>query len=113
MRVARVLARMVYRQTMEGALKRHWGLSDQLRRAAISVPANVAEGYGQGTRPQFRRGLRIALGSAYEVRELVDLARDLGLVAGPDAERLLDPATRVIRLLVGLLRHLGAQVPRA
>src|SRR2546422_7737778 len=57
-----------YRLTLEPPLSRHYSLSDQIRRAAPSIPANIAEGYGLATRPQFVRCLRIALGSANELR---------------------------------------------
>jgi four helix bundle protein len=110
--VARGLAREVYRTTLKEPLKHHWGLSEQIRRAAISIPANIAEGYGQGTAPQFARGARIALGSARELAEFVGLTLDIGLYSEKVARPLINDVERVIQLLVGLLRHLGAKVPR-
>jgi len=57
----RELSRVAYRLTLHGQLARHFGLADQIRRAAASVPANIAEGYALATTPQFIRCLRIAL----------------------------------------------------
>jgi four helix bundle protein len=79
-------------------------LFDQIRRAVISVEANVVEGYALGTRPQFRRHLRIARGSAAEAECLVRAAGELGYLSADAAtamERLLD---EVLALLFGLLR---------
>src|SRR5207249_12295822 len=55
----------------------HFGLSDQIRRASASIPANIAEGYAMGTTPQFIKFLRIALGSATELATHSSLRRIL------------------------------------
>jgi len=77
---------------------------DQLRRAALSVEVNVVEGYALGTPKQFRRHLRIALGSAAEAECLVRIAEELGYLP----ETVIDRATKildeVIAMLFGLLR---------
>src|SRR5256884_9788942 len=83
-RAARQLAALAYRLTLEPPLSRHFPLVDQIRRAAPSVPANVAEGYGLATRPQFVRCLRIALGSAMELRTHLELVQELELSAQPE-----------------------------
>jgi len=106
------LALTVYRLTLRDPLARHFGLADQIRRAAISIPANVAEGYALGTRPQLIRHLRIALGSSAELGVHLDLAADLGLAERDDANKSRQDCTRLVALLIGLLKRLGAQVPR-
>ena len=105
-RVAKELSRTGYRTTMTTALKRHFSLSDQIRRAAISIPANLAEGYGLGTRAQLIRCARLALGSAYEFECHLELAADLGLLNGERLTTLNQLTTRCISLLIGLLRGL-------
>jgi len=105
-RSANQLARTAYELTLTSPLRRHFVLSDQIRRSAISIPANLAEGYGLSTRPQLVRCLRIALGSAYELRLHLELARDLRLTQGDqigDAEKLVD---ETIRMLIGMLKGL-------
>src|SRR5213083_3685707 len=109
---ANALARSAYRLTLKKPLSRHFGLSDQIRRAAVSVPANLVEGYALGTTMQFVRCLRIAFGSAAELHCHLEIARDLGLVA-KGAKEELKLAERVLRLLVGLLRKLGTRTPNA
>ncbi len=110
-RLANQLARQAYRLTMQKPLSQHFGLADQIRRAASSVPANMVEGYALGTTVQFVRCLRIAFGSAAELRVHIEIARDLELVSATEADPLIELASRVIRLLVGLLRKLGARTP--
>jgi four helix bundle protein len=104
-----------YAITMSPPLSKHFALSDQIRRAAISVPANIAEGYALSTTVQFIRCLRISLGSAAELRSHLDVTKrmNLGDVSALDSSIVLN--TRVIAILVGLLRklskHVGTRVP--
>jgi len=79
-------------------------LFDQIRRAAISVEANIVEGYALHTAPQFRRHLRIALASAAEVECLVAIARELAYFPDEVAARIAESATHTIRLITGLIR---------
>jgi four helix bundle protein len=110
-RVSRVLAIEAYRITLRAPLKSHVGLANQVRRSAISVPANVAEAYALGTKRQIIRGVRIALASAAELRTHIDVAHELRLVTGEDATLLLSQCDRVLALLVGYLKKLGATLP--
>ena len=91
----------------------HYALVDQIRRAAISVPANIAEGYALGTTSQWVRLNRIALGSAVELKTHLELLRDLELIDRVQLDPVVADATQVIALLVGLLKRLGAKTPGA
>src|SRR6266853_4400432 len=84
---ANALARSAYRLTLRKPLSSHFGLSDQIRRAAVSVPANMVEGYALGTTLQFIRCLRVAFGSAAELHCQLEIARDLHLLPFPRQER--------------------------
>jgi four helix bundle protein len=77
---------------------------DQLRRAAISVEANIVEGYALGTVPLCRRHLRIALGSAAEAECLVRTARELGYLAVDATAQLEELLGATMRALHGLMR---------
>jgi four helix bundle protein len=74
-RLARELAVDVYRMTRDRPLSAHLLLANQIGRAVISIPANIAEGYVLGTRAQFVRGVRIAFGSAAELDTHLWVAR--------------------------------------
>ena len=108
---ARDLAKGAYNLTMSAELARHFGLVDQIRRSAASIPANIAEGYGLGTKRQFIRTLRIALGSTYELSSHVQLVADLELLQSEAVGHVQTQCTRQARLLVGLLKSLRATVP--
>ena len=105
---ARRLAVAAYRLTLTSALSRHFALINQIRRSAISVPSNFAEGYGLGTLAQFRRGTRIALGSAFELLTQLHLVDDLDLTEPKEVRAALDHCRKVIALLTAFLRSLGA-----
>src|SRR5437764_2297735 len=106
-RRAQELAEAAYRLTMTSPLDRHFGLIDQIRRAAVSVPANMAEGYALSTTEQFIRCLRISLGSAAELRTHLDLVSRLKLADDDATTQVVGLCTRVISMVVGLLRKLG------
>ena len=73
-----------------------YGLSSQLRRASVSIPANIAEGAGNGTPREFARYLRIARGSASEVEALVTVGHRLDLI-DTDAARSLRRKVKTVR----------------
>lgn len=109
-RLGKDVAVRVYRCTRREPLKYHLKLADQIRRAAISVPANIAEGYGLGTRAQLVKGLRIGYGSALELRTHFDIARDIpALPTSEDIDILENDIRRLIALIVGLLKRYDAK----
>lgn len=105
-RTAHHLAAQAYSLTQVAPLSRHFALMDQIRRACISVPANIAEGYALGSTPQFIRCLRISLGSAAELRSHLDIAKRLELGNLKDLDATSQLTMRVIAILVGLLKKL-------
>ena len=110
-RLAQEVARNAYSLTMGAPLRSHYALSDQIRRAASSIPANICEGYSLGTRAQLIRFVRIALGSASELKCHLELARDLKLAPTSQSEELIRETSRLLSVLIGFLKHLGARVP--
>jgi len=87
------------REAGEFAGPARFALGNQLTRAAISVPSNIAEGSGRGSNKDFKRFLSIALGSAYEVDTQIQLARDLGLMPEDAAARHLREIDEIERML--------------
>ena len=80
----------VYRATSSFPREELYGLSSQMRRAAVSIPANIAEGCGRRSGPDFARHLQIAAGSASELEYFCMLARDLRLLDADLAQHLED-----------------------
>lgn len=83
-----------------------FGLSSQIRRAAVSVPSNIAEGQGRLTKGEFKNFLGQARGSLYELETQVLLAVRLGYTTESGTSRLFDLASEVNRLLNGLISSL-------
>ena len=100
------LALRVYVVTATFPRSEIFGLTNQMRRAAVSVPANIAEGACRGGRREFARYLNVAVGSAGELEYHLLLASDLALLDRPQYAVLDEQATDVKRMLAGLIRKL-------
>jgi four helix bundle protein len=96
---------LVLRATDQPNHPRTRSLFDQLRRAIISVEANIVEGYALGTPALYRRHLRIAFGSGAEVECLVRIAGELGYLPAETIAQTEDLISGTMRTLRGLLRH--------
>lgn len=103
---AMTLVTRVYQQCQTGLLSKDWGLRDQVQRAAVSVPANIAEGYERGSRKEYLHFLYIAKGSVGELRCLLQVAASLGYLDQQLAGSLIEDSTEVSRMLKGLLNSL-------
>jgi four helix bundle protein len=91
------LAERIYQVTRDFPSQEVYGLTGQLRRAAASVPVNIAEGYGRGSKAALANFVRISRGSLSEVETLIELARRLGYVSEETQSELLkltDPLGR-------------------
>jgi four helix bundle protein len=86
------LVKQIYLMTKERDISRDFGLRDQLRRAAVSVPTNVAEGFERYSRKEYVNFLNIAKGSAGEVRSLLRVALEVGYLDKNTYLRLYDMA---------------------
>ena len=93
--------------------RREFDLRRQMVRAAVSVPANIAEGCGRTGDPELRRFCRIALGSASELEYHFLLARDLGLLPAPAYEALTGQVVEVKKMLTGFIARLKANSLKA
>jgi len=97
------LARAIYRDTETLPKNEMFGLQAQMRRAAVSVPSNIAEGHGRLDDGHFRQFLANARGSLFELQTQVELARDLGFLEQARFEALMESTEEVARLVNGLL----------
>ena len=99
---AKALSVAVYRVTGRGSFARDFGLRDQIRRAAVSVMSNIAEGFERYSRPEFRQFLAVARGSVAEVRSQLHLARELGYLPEPEFYALHADCQEISRMLASL-----------
>ena len=96
----------IYRASVSFPQEERYGLTAQVRRAAISIPANIAEGCGRSGDRELGRFLRIALGSATEIEYHILLAKDLELLEDDLADSLAEASMEIQRMLAVLLRYL-------
>ena len=105
----------VYKATESFPKSEMYGLTSQLRRASISVPSNIAEGYGRRTAGQRHAFLEIALGSIYELETQIELAARLDALDRAIATTLQNQLTLIGRGVAGLMRYVAGernQAPR-
>jgi len=100
------LAEAIYVKTQDLPAREHFGITSQIRRAAVSVPSNIAEGHGRRNDGDFRRFLDIAYGSLMEIETQIELAYRLHLLTKDDAHQLLSSSNETARLINGLKRRL-------
>ena len=103
---AHALVLETFRATQRLARERQGSLCSQIRRAAMSIPANVAEGCGRQGRRELARFVEIALASATELEYHLLLARDLGLIESAPHVALEERTIRVKRMLTVFLKRL-------
>ena len=103
---ARELTRALYRYSGAGTFARDWALQNQVRRAAVSIMANIAEGFGRGGDKEFLQFLAIAKGSCGEVRSHLHVGLDQEYFTAEQHAAMVENASQVSRLISGLMKHL-------
>ena len=111
--LGRCLVKEVYEATQSPLFSRDFGLRDQIQRASVSVPSNIAEGLERRSAAEFARFLLIARGSAGEVRSQLYAALDPSYIDQPTFDRLSDLALRISRATDALARHNKVHAGRA
>jgi len=101
----------VYRATQAFPRAETSGLTSQMRRAAVSIPSNIAEGKGRYSRKELSQSLLHARGSLLELETQIEIARSLSYIADNDAVSLTDRSSEVGRLLDGMLDHFKQPAP--
>ena len=102
---SRKLATHIYRKTARFPRSEWYGLVQQMRRAAVSVPCNIAEGHGRASSRERAKYLGIARGSLLELETQAFIAGDLGFVTERQTEILVAACNEIARQLNGLIRH--------
>jgi len=85
---------------------RDFGFRDQITRAAVSVPSNIAEGVERNSKAEFKNFLGIAKGSAGELRTQITIARELEYFNEQEAKEMFGESVEISRMLHGLIRSL-------
>jgi four helix bundle protein len=106
---SRVLVKTIYELTKKFPKEEQFGLTSQIRRAAISVPSNIAEGCGRNHTKDSIQFFFVARGSIYELETQLLLSEDLGFVTKEDAEQSLNQVIRCKKLINGFINYFQKQ----
>ena len=110
---ALILVADVYRTTRRLPSEERFGLTSQMRRTAVSITSNIAEGYGRSTRGEYLNHLSIARGSLYELESLCHICQELSLLSAKDLTTVSRHLVHVRRLLRHLIEALRKQTKTA
>ena len=100
---------LVYQTTKMFPSAKQFGLTNQLRRAAVSIPSNIAEGHAQESDGVLTRYLNIAIGSAAELDTQLLIAHKIGYIDAENLSHIQQDLTEIVKLLRGLLRSIRAK----
>ena len=104
------LVKQIYLLTGDGELKRDFGLRDQLRRAAVFIPTNIAEGFERSSRKEYLLFLNIAKGSAGEVRSLLRVALEVGYLDKAKHDQLREAVIILSRSLSNQIKSIRSSI---
>ena len=96
----------IYQNTKNFPKEEVYGLTGQIRRAAVSIPSNIAEGFGRFHNKEYAQFLFTALGSCSEVITQLTIAQRLGFIKNNDAENLIGEAEQISKMIMGLVKKL-------
>ncbi|MBW1993346.1 MAG: four helix bundle protein [Deltaproteobacteria bacterium] len=96
----------IYRLTARFPREERYGLTSQIRRSAVSIPSNIAEGYGRKTTVDYIRLLYISYGSVCELETQILLAGDLGYIKKDDLDKVKEGIGEIERMLKALIKSL-------
>jgi four helix bundle protein len=106
------LVKRVYVLTASGLFSRDFGLRDQIRRASVSIPTNIAEGFERASRKEYLQFLNIAKGSAGEVRSLLYVALEVGYLQMESYQALRGEVMKISSYLFNHIRAIKNSPPR-
>ena len=98
------LVTLVYQYTKLFPKEELYGLASQMRRAAVSIPSNIAEGYGRASDKELLHFLYISLGSSSELETQIIIAKNLTFLADAEYTQLLELNEEIIRMLTSLIK---------
>ena len=104
------LTKLIYELSEELPQLEKYGLVSQMRRAAVSIPSNISEGSSRETDKDYKRFLRIALGSTFELETQLVLVRELRLLADERLESVFQTLAEEQRMLTGFIKVLSKSV---
>jgi four helix bundle protein len=105
---AKNLSIEIYSVSNVGVFSKDFGLRDQIRRSAVSVPSNIAEGFGRGGNKEFLQFLSIAKGSLYELKTQLIIANEIGYIELELFNNLSNTIDEIGKLITGFMNYLSS-----
>ncbi len=100
---------LVYENTKQFPKDELYGLTSQIRRAAISIPSNIAEGYGRSSRKDYCQFLHIARGSTFELETQLRIACNLNYMDSLKVDKIMDTVIEISKMLNSMIKKLDAK----
>lgn len=107
---AKRLCVLCYKAVNDFPTDERYALSDQIRRAAVSIASNIAEGYSRSSTKELAHYFEISLGSTYEVMTQISIANELGYISYDTKKEIFSNCENVIKLINGFVRYKKSQV---
>lgn len=98
---------LVYSLTSKIPESEKFGLISQIRRSSVSIPSNIAEGYGRNYKKDYSRFLQISRGSLFECQTQIEIALNLGFISSEDCEEINEFSTEIEKMLNSLINKLS------
>lgn len=105
------LVEQIYTFTKQFPKEELYGITNQMRRCAVSIPANIAEGSGRKNKAEFIQFLHIALGSASELETHLIISQRLGFLSSNSYDEIMNVLNEIIKMICGLINSLNSLNP--
>lgn len=105
------LVEQIYKFTKQFPKEELYGITNQMRRCAVSIPANIAEGSGRKNKAEFIQFLHIALGSASELETHLIISQRLGFLSSNSYDEIMNALNEIIKMICGLINSLNSLNP--
>ena len=105
-----IVVRKLYKMTQVYPKIESYGLTSQARRCAVSIPCNIAEGYGRRSTQDYIRFLNMSMGSLYELITLLEIAHSLNFVDNKSYKQITDLTTEVEKMLNTMIKKIQSSV---
>jgi len=96
----------IYFATKKFPVDELYSLTNQIRRCAVSIPSNIAEGFGRNSRKEFKRFLQISIGSVFEIQTQLQISHNLAYINKPTFDNLFESSREIERMLSSLINRL-------
>ena len=97
----------VYKMTQSFPTSELYGLTSQIRRSAVSIPSNIAEGYGRNSTNDYKRFLQFAAGSLFELQTQIEIAFNLNYISKNIFDEIFEKAKELDRMLLSLIKKIN------